>query len=732
MGYRSRHVARSSKTHAVGIVLASMLGFFVVGSAAFAVGMVHNINVWLEDLPDYTREDAFLASQPTSILDANGNEIASLYYENRDNITLEECSEYVLKGMVDTEDIRFYKHNGVDLQGIVRAVLVKLAGGHQGASTITQQLVRNTVLVEEQFDQTIERKVREAYIATEMEKVFSKDEILMMYLNTIYYGHSAYGIEEASMTYFSKHANELTLPEAALLVGLPNAPSTYDPTINPDYALSRRNLVLDRMRTAGDITQEEYDAAVETPIELNVTEPSINGVYAYPYFVDYVKQQLQEEYTTDMIYRGGMTIQTTIDPTTQNAAQHAVETGIEGFGDKTLDAAVVALDPHNGYIKAMVGGRDYYDESTFEDNNINVSGQQNITTTDTRGIGSTFKVITLVTALNEGMSPNIMINCDSPISFQNGKYEFQNIHNYDLGTISLAQATALSSNTGYVQVADAIGNDKIIEMARTLGITTDLPDVMSLTLGPRGGSPLEMAGVAATIANGGIYNEPVAVLSISNFAGEELYKHEPTPQEVLDKSVAVAAINVLKGVLTGGGSGAYANPRINQPIFAKTGTTNDATDLWMIGSTPQLSVAIWTGHRDNSAVYAGYRYAATSDTVQPIFKAFFEEALMDVEREEFPTAPAPAYKPDSAFKFEADPVEEEEEETEDTEETEDEQSSENSDGTTSGGESSTPAPTPTPTPTPTPEPTPSPDPAPAPDPVVPPVPDEAAIAPRRR
>ena len=708
MGYRSRR-AQSSKTHSVTVVLLSILGFLVIGTAAFAVGMMHNVNIWLEDLPDYTREDAFLASEPTSILDANGNEIASLYYENRTSITIDQCSEYVLKGTVDTEDVRFYQHHGVDLQGILRAVIVKLTGGHQGASTITQQLVRNTVLSEEQFDQTLERKVREAFIAQEMEKVFSKDEILMMYLNTIYYGHSAYGIQTAAETYFSKSANELTLPEAALLVGLPNAPSTYDPTINPDYALSRRNLVLDRMLTAGDITQEEHDEAVNTPIELNLTEQVVNGVYAYPYFVDYVKTQLQEEYTTDMIFRGGLVVQTTLDPLVQNSAEHAIHSGIDQSGDANLDAAMVALDPDNG-------GRDYYDESTFEGSSINISGQQNICTSSTRGIGSTFKMITLVTALNEGMSPDTIINCNSPVTFDHGKYKFENIYNYSWGNISLARATAVSSNTGYVQVADTIGNDKIIDMARNLGITSELPNVLSMTLGPRGGSPLEMAGATATIASGGTYNEPVSILSISNKSGEELYKHEPTPQEVLDSSVACAAIHVLEGVLVGEGSGHYARPNIDQPIFAKTGTTSSSTDLWMVGSTPQLSVAIWTGHRDNTPIRIGGRFASTSDTVQPIFKTFFEEALAGIQHEDFPDAPAPSYKPQSAWKFQAgnNASENENAEETDTDNTEAVENPTDSEGSETPQNPPTPEETPTEGNTPAPVP-PSPDNPPQPD-----------------
>ena len=317
MSPRERRKNLRAKTHTVPLVLVSFFGFLILAGVAFGIGMMANVTNWLKDLPDYTSADAYLVSEPTTILDANGNEIASLYVENRTNITKDQCSKYVLDGTVATEDERFYDHGGVDIIGIMRAAVSQLTGGSEGGSTITQQLVRNTILSEEQFDNTIERKVREAYLAIQMEKIFSKDEILMMYLNTVPFGHGAYGIQAASETYFSKNASDLTLAEAALLVGLPNGPSLYDPTINPDLALERRNLVLDRMLSNGYITQEEHDAAAAEPITLNVSEAPVNGVYSYPYFVDYVKQLLSDEFSTDVLYRGGLTVQTTIDPTAQ-------------------------------------------------------------------------------------------------------------------------------------------------------------------------------------------------------------------------------------------------------------------------------------------------------------------------------------------------------------------------------------------------------------------------------
>ena len=650
MSPRERRKNLRAKTHTVPLVLVSFFGFLILAGVAFGIGMMANVTNWLKDLPDYTSADAYLVSEPTTILDANGNEIASLYVENRTNITKDQCSKYVLDGTVATEDERFYDHGGVDIIGIMRAAVSQLTGSSEGGSTITQQLVRNTILSEEQFDNTIERKVREAYLAIQMEKIFSKDEILMMYLNTVPFGHGAYGIQAASETYFSKNASDLTLAEAALLVGLPNGPSLYDPTINPDLALERRNLVLDRMLSNGYITQEEHDAAAAEPITLNVSEAPVNGVYSYPYFVDSVKQLLSDEFSTDVLYRGGLTVQTTIDPTAQQAAENAIRDGLANFGDDTLDGALVAIDPDTGYIKAMVGGKDYYSTATFSNGTTPISGQENMVTSTQRGCGSTFKTITLTAAINAGMNPSIIINCNTGYKTKSGLTTVKNVNNASYGNISLARATEVSSNTGFVQVAEVIGNDTILDMAKKLGVDVDIPESDTMTLGPDGMPPLNMAEIYATLAANGVHRDPVAITQILSRSGEVLYQHTDAPEQTVDDSVAAAAREVLEGVVTSG-TGTYGRPDIDQPVFGKTGTTTGPTDLWFAGATPQLAVAVWTGHRDNSEIYSGRRTAQTSQTSAPIFKEFMEQALANAPREEFPTAPAPVYKANSSWDF---------------------------------------------------------------------------------
>ena len=649
MGPRQRRTTQRAKTHAVPVVIVSLFGFLLVAGVAFGIGMLGNVNKWLSDLPDYTDANEYSVSEPTRVLDANGNELATLFSQNRESITKDQVSQYVLKGTVDVEDERFYEHNGVDLVGIMRAVVAQLTGRSEGASTITQQLVRNTILSEEQFDQTIERKVREAWIAIKMEEMYSKDEILMMYLNTIYYGHGAYGIQAASKTYFSKNASDLTLAEAALLVGLPNSPSYYDPTVNPDGAVERRNKVLDNMLRLGSITQEEHDAAQAEPLTLAVTETSDSGVsvYSQPYFVDYVKTLLQEEFSTDVLFKGGLTVKTTIDPTIQQAAENAAVGQFNRLrGTQQLDIGMTVIDPKTGYIKAMVGGSDYNRDSRH----INHA-------TTRQQPGSAFKAFTLATAIKMGMDPDgPRINCTSRLTWRGADggddYTVQNYGGANYGTLTLAGATAVSSNTGYVQVAETLGNQNIFATCRSLGIdTSEMVDGLASTLGTGYVTTVKMAEAYATFANGGYHREAVAITEIDSRDGSVLYQHQDKPEQALTAGEAEAVTEVLEDVMIGRGTGHYGKPRINQPVAGKTGTAGTASDttaLWFCGYTPQYSVAI------NMSAYGGGTTKIRTNNASitlPIFKKFMETVLADTPREEFPTGEKPNYKDDKEWKF---------------------------------------------------------------------------------
>ncbi|MDI9591020.1 MAG: PBP1A family penicillin-binding protein [Acidobacteriota bacterium] len=640
MGVRKRRARRNSRTHIVGFGIAGIFGFVAMLMAALAVSLGALVSSWLQDLPDYNSADAYLVSEPTQIVDANGTVIAEYYLQNRRSIEIADVSDYVLKGIIDIEDLRFYRHHGVDPQGIARAVVAQLMGSSEGASTITQQLVRNTILSDEQFDYTIKRKVREAYLAVQMEKMYTKDQILMMYLNTIYFGHQAYGIQAAAITYFNKDASELTLAEAATLCGLPQSPSNYDPLQNPELALKRRNIVLDRMLSAGDINQEQHDEAVNAPIETH--EGSfLQNESQQPYFTDYVKQLLLEDFDQDTVFQGGLKVYTTIDPSYQDAAERAVATRLSEIGNVRLDAALVAVDPDTGYIKAMVGGRDYA-ESQF-----------NLATQARRQPGSSFKVFTLVAALREGMSPNTYINCNSPMTFS-PTWTVQNFGNESYGPLSMAQAFAVSSNTGFVQIAEAIGADKIVSAAHDMGISVDLPAYSSLTLGTVGVPPVQMAEAYATIATGGVHRNAIAITRIEDRNGNTVYEHEDKPTRAIEEDIASAALEVMKGVTSGGGTAAVVGSGMtaNQPVAGKTGTTENFRDLWFCGITPQLSVAIWCGYREEAEVYVWGSSGHPYNTACPIFTYFVNSVLEGVERKEFPTPGIqPTYKDNSSWSF---------------------------------------------------------------------------------
>lgn len=591
------------------VVVLVILGGGGIAAAAAAT-------VWLQDLPDYKDSSAFNYAQKTQVYANDGTTLlAEFYIENRDPVELSEISTYVLEGTVATEDERFYEHDGVDLMGIARAIVVNLTGtGKEGASTITQQFVRNTVLADEANESTIKRKVREAYISLELEKMFEKDEILQMYLNTINYGQGAYGIEAASQLYFSKHASELTLSEAAALIGIPQSPTYNNPIDNPDNCLARRNLVLDRMLSNNYITQEGYDAAKETPLTLNVTrEEATNGIMKYDYFTSYVRDTLLEDYSVNEVFKGGLTVKTTLDPHVQDLAEAAVDRKLDSLPDN-LECALVAIDPDTGFIEAMVGGRDY------------TTNEFNLATQAKRQAGSSFKTFTLLAALDEGISPEANLNCTSKVKIND--WEVANYGNANYGIRSIESAFAVSSNTGFAELCTEIGPKKVADMAHKCGIESDLDAVPSITLGVEEVSVLEMAQAYATIANGGTLHKANCIEEIKDSSGQVIYRADTRGEKVLSTDLTEAAVEVMKGVVQKG-TGRNAALYNGQPVGGKTGTSEDYRDKWFCGITPQISVAIWIGDRNEKSMPSWV--AADS-----IFGDFVNKLLQGTEKEEFP------------------------------------------------------------------------------------------------
>ncbi len=712
---KTRRKQRETRAHAgkwtVLVVLVG-LGLAIFGAYQGAMALFDD---WCQDLPSVDDTNAFAVSEQSTIYANDYNEetgdgtvLAELYLEKREPLTsLDEVSPYVTQGTIATEDERFYQHHGVDLQGIVRAVFVNLSGGQEGASTITQQLVRNTLLSDEATEISIKRKVREIELAVEMEKDYSKEEILLMYLNTINYGDGCYGIQAAAENYYGVDASNLTIAQAATLIGIPNSPTMYDPYLNPDACIERRNVVLSRMLTNGVISQEEYDAAVAE--DLNVREKSDdedtnNGIYRYEYFTTYVRDLLlksQDEggwgLSTSDLFEGGLTIVTTIDPTMQQYAEEAVAKQYENanVGDNQ-EFALTLVDPNTGFIKAMIGGR------SFDEDQFNIA-----TSEDGRQIGSTAKAFTLTDAIEKGINPNTtMMNCGSSVDVPDGAGGTHEVRNYggiSYGTMSIADMTAVSSNTGYVRLSvvdsdeTGVSPTSIVAMQQRLGLTQKefdngqmkLPAVATTTLGAGQSNTTEMASAYGTFATGGTYRKATPIIKILDKNNEVVgtdYSAGVEGEQVVSPEVSYAVTQVLEGVVykSIGTATAAALPS-GQIMAGKTGTTDEWHDLWFVGYTPQLSCAVWTGDRNNEETYY------TDTWCQDIWRDLVGNCLDGQPLEEFQSAPDPDYDSSYGGSYDSKSGDDESDEDEDEETTEqDQQKTDTDDGKDNSDASETP------------------------------------------
>lgn len=619
-----------------GLVLTLVLSVALAGmGTAAAVGLAAS---WLTDLPSVDDPAAFAVAQTTKIYSADNKLLANLYLENRQVVALENISPHLLHAVVSVEDERFYEHKGFDVLGIVRAALTNLkAGGvEEGASTITQQIVRNTVLSEERTDISYKRKVREAYLAYELEKVMSKDEILSMYLNTVYYGEGSYGAESASLTYFNKHAKDLTIAQAALLAGLPQQPSRLSPYDNMEGAIARRQWVLKKMHEQGYINDDEYAEAKEEEVKVErAPHMDETGVYSAPYFIAYVKKVLQDEFGTSLVFKGGLSVHTSLDTKMQTQAEKAVRNVLDRKDDP--DAALVAIDPTTGEIKALVGGRDW------ETNKFNFATQAR------RQPGSSFKMFTLVTALEAGMPPRRMLDSSSPAVIQTGgkPWVVGNAEGGGKGYITLQQATTHSVNTAYARLAKELSAEKIVKTAKRMGITTHLEPYLSITLGGQEVTPLEMASAYGTLANQGRHQPATAVTKVVDASGETIFEADTEGSQAISKEVAYAATQILRGVITGG-TATRAN--IGRPAAGKTGTTQDYRDAWFVGYTPQLSCSVWMGYTPERPMrnVHGRRVFGGTFPAQ-MWHDFMSQALKNQPKKDFKSAPSPKYTWKSAW-----------------------------------------------------------------------------------
>lgn len=625
---RSRKTTGSSIALRVTAVVLTVVLALSLSGAAFGASM---IKTWLTDLPDYKAKDAFDVAQTTTIYSADGKLLARLYLENRQTIPISAMATDLVNGIVAVEDERYYEHNGVDPIGIVRAAVNNLkGGGRQGASTITQQYIRQTILRDEAYDISYARKIREAFLAIEVEKRHSKREILEMYLNTIYLGEGAYGAEAASRTYFARSANKLTLAQAALIAGLAQSPSRLDPYDNPDGAIARRDEVLRAMLSNGYIDKAAYDDAVATKLSLKRSKDPRDGVYDAPFFVAHVKKELQAKFSPAVVFMGGLTVYTTLDTRLQRYAESAVHDKLSSSRDP--EAALVSIDPRDGYIKALVGGKNFH------------KNKFNLATQGRRQPGSSFKTFALVTAIEKGMPPTFRIDSSSPamIPTKPKPWIVGNSEGSGRGMITLASATAASVNTVFARLAWELGAKSIANTATRMGIQTPLPKVPSIALGATNVTPLEMASAYGTLATGGEHFPPISITKVTDRNNEVIFKAKPRGKRVLKPGVARAVTDVLKGVIS---RGTASRANIGRPAAGKTGTSQNYRDVWFVGYTPQLVTSVWVGHMTERPIYVNGSHAFGGTVAAPIWASYMKRALAKEKKLDFPRAASPSYNP---------------------------------------------------------------------------------------
>ena len=589
-----------------GLLAALIGGGVACGQAALVAGLDSL-------LPDARGINHFNRPGTLTILSADGQVVHKIGPVTREKLTPETLPTLVEQAFIAAEDRRFYQHNGIDPVGIGRALVRNISkrSVEEGASTITQQLARTVFLSQ---DRTLVRKLKEAALAGKLERQLSKAQILTEYLNVVYLGSSAYGVADAAWVYFSKTPDQLNLPEAALIAGLPPAPSVYSPLVNPDLALERRAVVLRRMQEAGFISSSEQQQAEASPLELKPAEPKYWDSQA-PYFSSWVQQELPQVLTPEQLEVGGLTVRSSVNLAWQKEAQKAINTYASG----DMEGALVAMEPGTGLVRAMVGGTD------FLDSQFNRAAQA------LRSPGSTFKLFVYLTALKEGMLPERVLR-DSARCFRG--YCPKNFGSRYLGSVSLVVALQNSLNTVAVALLQELGFDKVIATAKSLGISRELGRFYPMALGAYEQTVLDMTAAYAAINNGGIYVKPTPFEEILGPNGELLWSRrvEGDPgKRAVNSDIAAMMMWMLQRAVQSGTGGGAALP--NRPVAGKTGTSEGGRDLWFIGSIPQLTTGVWLGYDDSRGT------KDTSVVATYAWRAFMAPITKNLPVRQFPPRP---------------------------------------------------------------------------------------------
>ena len=619
MGY-ARHKSKKKMTHFFRTLLTYGLGLGIAGGLVLW-GTVLYLGT---TLPDIDSINTYIPAETTKIMSQEGVILAELHREeNRISIPIDKISPILQKTVVAMEDSSFYDHNGLDYFGILRAIYKDVLAGSfvEGGSTLTQQLAKNLFFTRQK---KITRKISEAIMAIRIENHYTKTEILEMYLNQVYWGHNAYGIESASRYYFGKTAQELSLSESAVLVGMLSGPELYSPYRNFKASKNRQRLVLNRMVETGLITREQADDAYLQELKLR---ERTKLRYKAPYFTSYIVKQLVAMYGEEAIYTSGMKVYTTLRYDYQKVAEAVVEKYVaEAHGPLELgstaspnfsQAAILAIDPTNGYIVTMHGGADF------------LGNMFNRTTQAMRQPGSVFKPFVYLAALAKGYTPNSHIE-DSPVTFSTfqGPYSPKNYTNDYSGSITLRRALEKSVNTVAIKLNHSIGPETVVATARKLGITSKIRPVLSLPLGANEVTMLELVSAYGVLANEGYRVEPFGIIRIEDRDGVELYRHHPAQAQVYDANLISTLVDMMKGVVI---NGTGQNARLPRPMAGKTGTTSDYRDAWFIGFIPQLVAGTWVGNDDNSPMNK-----ITGGGIPALmWRDFMKEAVSDIPPRDF-------------------------------------------------------------------------------------------------
>jgi penicillin-binding protein 1A len=590
-----------------------LAGAGIAGGVTRAYRVIETTNA---NLPDPNQALTYQRDGTITMTSADGVILQKLGPASRETITYDAMPKHLVQAFIASEDQRFYEHNGVDYRGIARAVWANVQNRDlvEGASTITQQLARIVFLDQER---SFQRKIKEAMMASKLEESLTKEQIIERYLNLVYLGSGAYGVADASWVYFGKTIDQLTVAEAAMIAGMAPAPSLYSPTVNVEAASSQRNRVIRRMLATEAISGVEAEEAITAEVAVTPNQPKF--LYSeFPYFTIYIQKQLEALLPPDQLEAGGLTVETTLNVVWQRRAEETVEEAVADYSgwQNVGQVSLVAVDPRNGEIKAMVGGTDFTSENQF-----------NRVTQAQRQPGSTFKTFVYAAAIAGGISP---YRSYMDARYVVDGYEPKNYGKNYSGNMDLLQALRNSVNIVSVKLLVDVGFDPVVKLAERMGIESPLLPAYSLALGTSEVNLLELTSAYGTLANKGIHRPAHGIRRVLNSSGEVIYERPNESEQAIDADSAAIMTWMLRGVVEGGtGSNAY----IGRPVAGKTGTSEEYRDLWFVGYIPQLVAGVWMGNDDNTPT------SGASSMAAGVWRNFMAKLTDDIPVEEFPSLP---------------------------------------------------------------------------------------------